>query len=116
MLSCTIIEPSLSERNHIVALVESLGLPCRAHACHGEMDPAQGLPDVVLMKRTEETRSFIRTMQRRQPGSVVIVYDDKPSPRAVAEVILEGAAEFMVQPFGRGLLAFKLAQSGVALH
>jgi DNA-binding NtrC family response regulator len=66
-----------------------------------------------------EAREFLRhaTYQGQRTGRpVVIVYADQPNFETMGEMILDGAAEFLMKPFSKDLLQFKLKQAGVLAH
>jgi len=44
---------------------------------------------------------------------VVILYANEPDAEEIGQSILEGAADFIMQPFDLELLQFKLRQAGV---
>ena len=75
-------------------------------------------PDVVVMeasgvKAAKEFLRLVRYQGRSRRRPVVILYADKPNMESVGETIIEGAADFLVKPFDRDLLLFKLEQAGV---
>jgi two-component system, chemotaxis family, chemotaxis protein CheY len=56
------------------------------------------------------------TTGRHGGRPVVILYADAPDFDTMGAAILEGASEFLLKPFDRELLTFKLRQSGVLPH
>ena len=51
-----------------------------------------------------------RAANGRKP--VVLVYTEKANTDEIGSAIIEGAAEFLLKPFDRDLLEFKLKQVG----
>jgi two-component system, chemotaxis family, chemotaxis protein CheY len=118
MTHCIIIDSRAAERAHLSRLLESLGLQCTEHSLQDEALLAFGrkTPDLVIMQQTHETREFIKSVSGGSRKTKVIVYADAPSSTLVNQSIMDGAAEFLVRPFDRDLLAFKLSQTGLKLH
>ena len=49
----------------------------------------------------------------RGKNTVVILYANEPDAEEIGQSIMEGAADFIMQPFDLELLQFKLRQAGV---
>jgi two-component system, chemotaxis family, chemotaxis protein CheY len=118
MVNCMLVEASAVERRKIETLLVSMGLACTSLAREDEAMVAcsDTLPDLVVMDQTMATQRLMQRMSFGEQKPVVIVYGDKPDFDSVSQSILEGASEFLMKPFDRDLLAFKLAQAGVKLH
>ncbi|MDE2384672.1 MAG: hypothetical protein KGO53_08640 [Alphaproteobacteria bacterium] len=117
------IDENAEERGRLLPLLSGLGLDCDAraraeegiHFCHEHQ------PDVIIMKATDRpaTKEFLRLVRYHadgRRGPVVLLYADAPDLQNVGASILEGAAEFMMKPFDRALVLFKLEQAGVLTH
>lgn len=122
MVSCLLIDRNASERARVQALLEALGMTCaqRSGAEEGLSYCRDHQPDVVVMDASEapSAKEFLRLV--RYPGRgparpVVIFYSEQPDLETMGVTILEGAAEFLMKPFDRDLLQFKLLQTGVML-
>lgn len=75
-------------------------------------------PDVVVMTSRMAGMSaadFVRKLRKTGRGKapVVLMCADSPDSEEIGRAILEGAAECLVRPFDRDLLAFKLRQVGL---
>jgi two-component system, chemotaxis family, chemotaxis protein CheY len=120
MVSCLLIEKDDAQRQHLASMLETLGMACTSVA---RADDGLALfenlhPDVVVMEADEarSVRPFLRLVRhekqaQRQP--VLIFYSKNASLDVIGETILNGAAEFLMLPFDRDLLSFKLKQSGI---
>lgn len=98
--------------------MSELGFHCMAVSGTAEGVEVCGdrTPDVVVMEASQfdDARHFLglaATSRGSQP--VVLVYSDTVDFETMGETILDGAAEFLLKPFDRDLLRFKLRQSGV---
>ena len=116
MVSCLLIDRNAGERHRLSDLMAELGFDCTALP-----DMADGIrycrehrPDVVFMAAPAagDARDFMR-FAPGAGGPVVIFYADTPDVETMGEAIREGAAEFLLKPFDRDLLKFKLRQSGI---
>lgn len=120
MVSCLLIDRNAGERQRLSGFMAELGFACTAllGAEDGIRFCLDHQPDVVVMEASalDDAREFLRvtgSTHRRTGRPVVILYADKPDFETMGESILEGAAEFLLKPFDRDLLKFKLRQSGV---
>lgn len=120
MVSCLLIERNVRESTRVQALLETIGLSCdhRTGAEEGIRFCHENSPDVVVMEVTEASaaKEFLRLVRhqgRSQGRPVVIFYSDRADMGAIGASILEGASEFLMQPFDKELLQFKLRQAGV---
>lgn len=123
MVSCLLIDKDAGERHKVLGLMTGMGFECAE-----SKGPEEGIrycnensPDVVVMEASQllEAREFLRLTSRqgqRKGRPVVILYSDLPDFETMGETILEGAAEFLLKPFDRDLLKFKLKQAGVLPH
>ncbi len=120
MVSCLLIDKNAGERHKLSGLMAELGFDC------AEMPAAEdGIsycrdhhPDVVVMEASAlaDARAFLKLAAASNPRHgrpVVIFYADKADFETMGETIREGAAEFLLKPFDRDLLKFKLRQSGL---
>jgi DNA-binding NtrC family response regulator len=123
MVSCLLIEKDDAQRQQLTLMLETLGMDCTSV---GRADDGLALienlhPDVVVMEANEarSVRPFLRLVARHdspaQRAPVLLFYSKKASMDVIGETILNGAAEFLMLPFDRELLSFKLKQAGVAL-
>ncbi len=118
MVNCMLVEASAPERRKLESLLTSLGYECTSVSREDEAMAAcnDNLPDIVVI---DQAMASARLMQRISLGDqkpVVIFYGEKPDFDVVSQSILEGASEFLMKPFDRDLLEFKLAQAGVKSH
>ena len=122
MVSCLLIDQRASERQRIQAMLEPMCMSfdhCEApddgiRFCH------EHRPDVVMMQATglpaaKEFLRLVRYQGRNSGRPIVIMYSDKADLETMGGTILEGASEFLVGPFDRELLQFKLNQSGITI-
>lgn len=120
MVSCLLIDKNAGERQKLSGFMAELGFVCTElpAARDGILYCHDHSPDVVVMEASalDDAREFLRLTaisNRRTGRPIVILYADKPDFETMGESILEGAAEFLLKPFDRDLLRFKLRQSGV---
>jgi two-component system, chemotaxis family, chemotaxis protein CheY len=120
MVNCLLIDKNPVERQRLQQILDAAGFHCdeRAGAEEGIRFCQESSPDVVVMeasavKATKEFLRLVRYQGRASRRPVVILYADKPNMEAVGETIIDGAADFLVKPFDRDLLLFKLEQAGV---
>jgi two-component system chemotaxis response regulator CheY len=76
------------------------------------------LPDIVVTADRVGSMSageFVKRVRRAANGRkpVVLVYTEKANTDEIGSAIIEGAAEFLLKPFDRDLLEFKLKQVGL---
>jgi two-component system, chemotaxis family, chemotaxis protein CheY len=123
MINCLLIEKNPSERLRLSEIISGLGLSCSesSGAEEGLKFCQDQHPDVVMMEATttEAAKEFMRLVgyQGRRTGRpVVILYADRPDMAIMADSIMDGAADFLMKPFDRDLLQFKLQQAGVLPH
>ena len=120
MVSCLLIDRDAGERQKVVNLLSDLGITCveRQEPEEGIRYCSEATPDVVVMQASglPAAREFLRLARRqgrRSGRPVVILYADTADTEIMGETILDGAAEFLLKPFDRDLLQFKLMQAGV---
>lgn len=120
MVTCLLIDRDPAERRRLSSLLSGLGMSTSETAGAGEGIAFcnDNTPDLVLLQATGqdvEPHDFVRRVRRnsRSKKPVVILYAEKPDASEIGQSILEGAADFLVKPFDRDLLAFKLKQAGV---
>ena len=123
MINCLLIEKNASERHRLSEILSGLGLQCSesSGAEEGLKTCQDTHPDVVMMEATtaKAAKDFMRLVgfQGRRTGKpVVILYADCPDMGIMADTIMDGAADFLMKPFDRDLLQFKLQQAGVLPH
>ncbi len=123
MINCLLIDKNPNERQRLSQILHGLGVSCaeRAGAEEGIRFCQNQRPDVVMMEATTAaaTRDFLRLVGYQGRSSrrpVVIFYADLPDVDTMAETIMDGAADFLMKPFDRDLLQFKLQQAGVLPH
>jgi two-component system, chemotaxis family, chemotaxis protein CheY len=123
MVDCLLIDKNPGERQRLMNILSGLGLECaeRSGAEEGIEFCNERHPDVVVMEasRLSATKEFLRLVKYqgqkiRRP--VVILYAERSDMEAMGETIIEGAADFLMMPFDRDLLRFKLEQAGVLTH
>jgi CheY-like chemotaxis protein len=123
MVSCLLIEKDDAQRQQLAFMLETLGMDCTSvpRADDGLALIENLHPDVVVMEASEaqSVRPFLRLARQddpaQRPPPVLLFYSKKASMDVIGETILNGAAEFLMLPFDRELLSFKLKQAGVAL-
>ena len=122
MVRCLLIDRHAAERQRIQSLLEPMGMSF--DHCDGPEDGIrfchEHRPDLVVMEVSElpAAKEFLRLVkyQGRSNGRpIVIMYSEKADLETMGGTILEGASEFLVGPFDRELLQFKLSQSGIAM-
>ncbi len=120
MVSCLLIDRDAGERQKVVSLLWDLGISCieRQEPEEGIRYCTEAMPDVVVMQASQlpAARDFLRLTRRqgrRWGRPVVILYADTADTEIMGGTILDGAAEFLLKPFDRDLLQFKLMQAGV---
>jgi CheY-like chemotaxis protein len=123
MVSCLLIEPDARERAHVKGLLDSLGMNCVASSQADALNATEGdVPDVIVMEVSSlpAAKRFLKLRGQRRTeatgktgGPVLLMYGRSTGIDVINESILNGVAEFLVQPFDRELLRFKLSQSGV---
>ena len=123
MINCLLIDKNPTERHRLSQILLGLGVNCseREGAEDGLKFCQDQKPDVVMMEATTAaaTRDFLRLVGhsgRRSRRPVVIFYADLPDVDTMAETIMDGASDFLMKPFDRDLLQFKLQQAGVLPH
>jgi two-component system, chemotaxis family, chemotaxis protein CheY len=120
MVKCLLIDNDATERKRVSQLLSDLGLNFaeRTAADEGLKYCNDNSLDVVVMAAGGDGMSpsnFIRRMRKSARGKkpVVILYANEPDAEEIGQSILEGAADFIMQPFDLELLQFKLHQAGV---
>jgi two-component system, chemotaxis family, chemotaxis protein CheY len=123
MINCLLIEKNPVERQRLSNLLAGLGLSCseREGAEEGIKYCHDRRPDVVVMEvhTAKAAKDFMRLVGyqgRSAHKPVVILYADAPDVETMASGIMDGAADFLMKPFDRDLLQFKLQQAGVLPH
>jgi two-component system, chemotaxis family, chemotaxis protein CheY len=123
MINCLLIEKNPTERLRLSQIISGLGLSCSesAGAEEGIKYCQDKQPDVVMMAATsaKDAKDFMRLVGyhgRRIGRPVIILYADQPDMIDMADSIMDGAADFLMKPFDRDLLQFKLQQAGVLPH
>lgn len=121
MAQCLLIDGDTFERSRVKQQLRDLG-----HSIVESDGVHQGLrycndnqPDLVFMSAAGgslKAGDFIRNMCRKGKGAgpVVMVYGSTAMPDYISEVILDGAADFVVLPVDFETLQFKLRQAGIA--
>jgi two-component system, chemotaxis family, chemotaxis protein CheY len=120
MVECLLIDKDPTERKRVSQLLGDLGMNFTesSAAVDGLKYCNDNFPEVVVMAASTDGMApsdFIRSVRRTPRGKkmVVILYADAPDADEIGQSILEGAADFIMQPFDRELLQFKLHQAGV---
>jgi len=118
MVSCLLIDRNAGERHKLSGLMAELGFDCTElpEASDAIRYCEMYRPDVVVMAAgtADDALDFLRFAPGTDDGRpVVIFYSDTPDVETMGEAIREGAAEFLLKPFDRDLLKFKLRQSGI---
>jgi two-component system, chemotaxis family, chemotaxis protein CheY len=123
MVNCLLIDKNPVERQRLQKMLTGIGISCeeRDGAEAGIRFCQEAHPDIVVMEASGVTaaKEFLRLVRyqgRTSNRPVVILYADKPNMESVGETIIEGAADFLVKPFDRDLLLFKLEQAGVIIN
>ncbi len=120
MVNCLLIDKNPAERQRLHQILGGIGIHCeeRDGAEAGIRFCQESNPDIVMMEAsgvtaTKEFLRLVRYQGRQTQRPVIILYADKPNMETVGETIIDGAADFLVKPFDRELLIFKLEQAGV---
>jgi two-component system, chemotaxis family, chemotaxis protein CheY len=120
MVECLLIDRNAGERKRVLGLLDGLGLTLteRSASTDGLSYCNDNQPDLVLMAAGNgglTSGDFIRRMRKSPKGTkpLVILYAADPDTDEIGQSILEGAADFILQPFDRDLLQFKLRQAGI---
>ncbi len=120
MVECLLIDKNPAERKRVSLLLDDLGIRFRESSAvaEGLKYCNDNFPEVVVMAAASEgmaSSDFIRQVRRTSRGkkTVVILYADNPDTDEIGQSILEGASDFLMQPFDSELLRFKLHQAGV---
>lgn len=123
MINCLLIDKNPLERHRLSQILHGLGVNCseREGAEEGIIFCQDQRPDFVMMEATTAaaTKDFLRLVGyqgHRSRRPVVIFYADLPDVDTMAETIMDGASDFLMKPFDRDLLQFKLQQAGVLPH
>ncbi len=120
MVSCILIDKNPDERQRVQGFLISLGIAC--DACENPDEGIRlcrdGQPDIVIMETSKlpAAKDFLRLVRyqgRSNNRPIVLMYSKKADIEIMSGSILEGAAEFLVSPFDRDLLRFKLEQFGI---
>jgi PleD family two-component response regulator len=120
MVQCLLINRDPGERARLAQLLSGLGLTLTERALAGEGVAVcnDNTPDVVLMQaegQDMEAQDFVRRVRRspRAKKPVVILFSGAADTEVIGQSILSGAADFIMLPLDRDLLAFKLRQAGI---
>ena len=123
MVNCLLIDKNPAERQKLQEMLGDIGFHCdeRNGAEEGIRFCQEQHPDVVMMEASgvKAAKEFLRLVKyqgRKSSRPIVILYADKPNVAQVGETIIQGAADFLVKPFDRDLLLFKLEQAGVLIN
>jgi DNA-binding NtrC family response regulator len=113
-----LIDRNELDRQRLEALLGGFGLKCSVFAKPADI-PDWVVPETALVfaaasepDQCEEVLQFARSRLRKP----VIFYTDTSSEEEIGDLILSGAADFLVKPFDKDLLRFKLEQAGILRH
>ena len=113
MVRCLVIERNAAERLRLCDMLQSLGIEC----LDGATVEGATVPDILLAEaRSEDLIQLVRLHHLDPHKTAIFLYADRPDLEGVGASILAGATDFLVRPFDRELLRFKLQQAGVVLH
>ena len=122
MVSCLLVDQNGSERSRLAKMLGGLGFECsESDGLDDAITFAQvSKPELILVNASEQTpaEDFLRLVKsggQRQFQPVVIFYADAPKMDAMGASILAGASDYLILPFDRRLLKFKLQQAGFRL-
>jgi two-component system chemotaxis response regulator CheY len=119
MAQCLVVDHNCEERKSVLNLLGEYGFELIES---NDTDAALKIcrtrsPDVILMAEgsVRSRKDFIRRVHRASRGKhpVVLVYTADADTDAIGRAILDGAAEYLIKPFDRELLEFKLRQVGL---
>ena len=120
---CLLIDKNVSERLRIAGLLRSLGLECTVMEALpvGALTYGVPQPQLVLFESSSAdiAQTYLHHLQlghRERAAPTVFCYTKEPQIEDMAACILAGAADYLVQPFDKKLLKFKLQQAGVLQH
>ena len=122
MVSCLLVDQNDIERSRLAKILGGLGFECsESEGLEEAVNVAQtSRPELILANASEQlpAQDFLRLVKsggQKQVQPVVIFYADAPKMDAVGAFILAGASDYLIQPFDRRLLKFKLQQAGFNL-
>ena len=122
MTRCLLVDEDGAERQAVGSLLGAYGFEL---AETGTADAAlqhcrRHQPDIVVtgdrlggMTASEFVKRVRRTASTGRKQPVVLVYTDRADTEEIGRAIIEGAAEYLLKPFDRELLEFKLRQVGL---
>ncbi len=123
MVRCLLIDKNAAERSRILGFLNGFGFECveREGADEAIRFCQESLPHVVLMEASAlpATKEFLRLVKyhgQTHQKPIVILYSENPDLSAMGSSIIQGASDFLVTPFDRDLLHFKLEQAGALPH
>ncbi len=123
MVSCLLVEKNVTNRNRLAEMLREMGISCAEKSSFDEAkrSPLEKLPDLVLAEASAilGVQDFLRQLKAGgalQPLPVVFFYSTAPKIDDVNASIIAGASDFLVWPFDRNLLKFKLQQAGLYLE
>ncbi|CAN5367350.1 response regulator [soil metagenome] len=122
MTRCLLVDEDGAERRIVGQLLGSYGfeLAETANADAALKHCRSHQPDIVItgdrlggMTASEFVKRVRRTANHGKRQPVVLVYTDQADTEEIGRAIIEGAAEYLLKPFDRELLEFKLRQVGL---
>jgi two-component system, chemotaxis family, chemotaxis protein CheY len=118
MVSCLLIDNNPAEREKVASLLAEIGVQCApALPRDAEFATLSSRPDFVFAAADELDLEWLDQLKGRHAATpVVIVYSGTPDVEAIGRSIALGVNDFLLKPFDRDLLKFKLLQAGVQLN
>jgi two-component system chemotaxis response regulator CheY len=120
MKTCLVVDDSQPLRSIAVKIVETLGLRVREAADGAEAltQCRDRMPDAILLDWNMPVMSgidFLRTLAEETAGRLplVIFCSGEASVRHIQEAIAAGAADYVIKPFDRDVLALKFRDGGL---
>lgn len=118
MVSCLLIDKNPAEREKVASLLAEIGVQCAPMLPrYVEFASLAEKPDFVFAAADELDLEWLDMIKGRHAAwPVVIVYSGTPDVEAIGRSIAHGVNDFLLKPFDRDLLKFKLLQAGVQLN
>lgn len=113
MAKALVIDPSASSARTTQKLLESLGIEAESRGSVESMLPAADLVlvDAGTSLKMSGDMSAVEAVRQANPLSCLIFLIEDGGQATIKAAMEAGADDYLVKPFSRDLLAFKLAQS-----
>lgn len=119
-MQCLLIDKNAEQRLRIAGILNSLGVNCESSNAFtvGFGSRSREQPHLILLEASSAdlAQNFLEDLQHAHKFSrtpKIICYANAPPVEEMAACILAGATDYLVQPFDKDLLRFKLRQAGL---